>query len=120
MPLLILSLTGSVAQMGFVLGLSTTAQLASSLIAGTIVDRVDRRRLAVWCDGVRALVTGLVPVVWLVVSPQLWSAIGIWLIYGVVVVGALTFSVYEVAFRAVLPGLVGREQLTVANGRLAT
>ncbi|GAB3460722.1 MFS transporter [Actinophytocola sediminis] len=120
MPLLILSLTGSVAQMGFVVGLSTAAQLVGSLLGGSIVDKVDRRRLAVWCDAIRWVFTGLIPVVWWLVPAQTWSAIGIWLIYGVVLIGALVFSVYEVAFRAVLPAVVGREHLTVANGRLAT
>lgn len=119
MPLLMLRLTGSVAKMGLIVGVSTVSQLVGGVLAGSVVDRVDRRRLALTCDVARLLLCGLIPVAWLLAPAATWARLGAWLAYFVVAATSLLFSLYEVAFRAVLPQLVGRDRLTIANARLA-
>jgi MFS family permease len=118
MPLLVLRLTGSVSEMGIVAGLSSGCQLIGGLISGPVVDRVDRRFLLLACDGAQALLVGSIPFVWLVVKPGDLSQIGILLIYLVVTVSSIMITVYQVAFRASLPQIVGRASLVRSNARL--
>ncbi len=70
-PLLVLEATGSVAKMGLVSALGVAAQVLASVVAGPLVDAVDRRRLMIACDLGRALIYTLVPVVWAVHGPSL-------------------------------------------------
>jgi Na+/melibiose symporter-like transporter len=118
MPLLVLSTTGSVAQMGIVVGLSTAGQLAGGLLAGPIVDRLDRRRLMLACDWLQLALVGLIPVVWWLVPASTLETAGIWLIYTVVTVSSVLVSVSLVGLRAIVPQVAGREALVRANGRL--
>ena len=65
MPLLVLQVTGSVAQMGLVIGTFAVMQLFTGIFAGILVDRLDRRRLMIDCDLGRQFVYALIPVGWL-------------------------------------------------------
>ena len=58
-PLLILEMTGSLAQMGVVTALYGVGSLVAGIAARPIVDRVDRRKLMIRCDIGRAFVYGL-------------------------------------------------------------
>jgi MFS family permease len=118
MPLLVLRLTGSIGDMGIVSGLSSACQLIGGLISGPVVDRVDRRLLLLACDGAQALLVGSIPFVWLVVTPGDLSQIGILIIYLVVIVSSILITVYQVAFRASLPQIVGRASLVRSNATL--
>lgn len=120
MPLLILRLTGSVAQMGAVAGVSVVGQLLGGVVAGPLVDRVDRRRLLLLCDAAQMLLGGSIPVVWWCTGPQGFAGIGLPLVYSVVAVSSVLLSVYQVGLRSVLPSIVGRDRLSAANGRLTT
>ncbi|MGI5215241.1 MFS transporter [Plantactinospora sp. CA-290183] len=108
-PLLVLHATGSVARMGLLM--AGAAAIVAGVFAGIVVDRVDRRRLLIGCDLVRAAGYALVPLVWLV-SPQLW------LLYLVAPVGAAAGMLFQVGHVAVVPGLVDPARLTRANGQL--
>lgn len=79
---------------------------------GVIADRVARRRLMVWCEVARALsLLALLAMVW---TGQL-SIAGL----GVLgFIGAVGTVGYSVAAPALVPGLVPREMLARANGRL--
>jgi MFS family permease len=112
LPLLVLQATGSVIQMGLVTGTSTTGLILSSFLSGIIVDRFDRFWVMMICDTGRALLYGAIPLVWLLVGPQLW------LIYMVVALGACLTMCYSVAYNAAIPHLVEHEQITLANGWL--
>lgn len=61
-PLLILSLTGSAAKAG-VVGLAKWLPMAlAALPAGMLADRLDRKRLMISADAIRALLVGSIPV----------------------------------------------------------
>lgn len=57
-PLLILSITGSPAQAGFVGALRAVPALLLSLPVSALVDRWDRKRVMIWSDAGRALALG--------------------------------------------------------------
>jgi MFS family permease len=63
LPLLMLALTRSPAQAGFLSAARTLPYLLLGLPAGAIVDRVDRRRLMIGCDAGRVLALGSIPLV---------------------------------------------------------
>jgi len=110
-PLLVLSATGSVTQMGLLTGASGVAALVAGFFAGALADRVDRRLLLIGCDTVRALLYALIPLAWLV-GPQMW------LVYAVMPLGAAAGMVFQVTYVTVVPGLVEPDRITEANGRL--
>ncbi|MFD1939848.1 MFS transporter [Nonomuraea mangrovi] len=110
-PLLVLRETGSVVQMGLMTGLSGVASLVAGAFAGLAADRLDRRRLLIACDIARAVLYALVPLVW-IFAPQ------IWLLYVIVPLGAALGMVFQVTYVTVVPRLVGKDQITQANGRL--
>src|SRR5207244_11872124 len=64
MPLLVLRTTGSAGQMGVVVGLSLAFQLVGGVLAGPVVDRMDRRRLLIVCDCAQLALAGSIPIVW--------------------------------------------------------
>jgi MFS family permease len=86
--------------------------LLFSLQAGALADRVDRLRLMVTVNVVRAvMVAGLAAAVVL-------DADTIWLLYAIGFGLGVAETVFDNASQAVLPGLVRRDQLERANGRL--
>jgi MFS family permease len=60
--LLVLALTGSPAQVGFVGALEVAPVLILSMPAGALIDRWDRRRVMIFCDMARALIVVSIPV----------------------------------------------------------
>lgn len=112
LPLLVLAATGSLVQMGLVTGVFGAASLVSGVVSGPIVDRVDRRRLMVACDILRAAAYSLIPLTWWLAGPR------VWVIYAVTAVGAFFGNMFQVAAITAVANLVEREQLTEANGRL--
>ena len=87
--------------------------LVLGLPSGTLVDRYDRRRLALLVGLVRtAVVTMLLGAVAL-------DRATLWLLYLVVVVLGATETVYDNTLISMVPAAVGdRDRLEVANGRL--
>ncbi|MBO3750826.1 MFS transporter [Streptosporangiaceae bacterium NEAU-GS5] len=108
MPLLILAATGSVAQMGLLTGVGTAGSLVTGLVGGMIVDRMDRRWLMVGCNVARFALLGLVPLL----GPKLW------LLYAVTALSAGFGMLFQIAYVAVVAGLVGKADMTRANGRM--
>jgi MFS family permease len=98
--------------MGLITSASGVSMLLTGLFAGVIVDRMDRRRLMIWCDLGRVLVFGAIPLGWWLLGPQLW------LLYVVTVLGSALGMVFQVAYTTAIPNLVDHEQLTDANSRL--
>ncbi|MET9382125.1 MFS transporter [Streptomyces sp. NPDC002928] len=110
LPLIVLALTGSATQAGFVLGLGTLAFLAFGLIAGALVDRWDRKATMIWCElGRTVLTAGVAVALWLnrLTLPQLYAT--------AVLAGVLT-TLFQVANTAALPNVVGPRQLSTALG----
>jgi MFS family permease len=110
MPLLVLALTGSGLQMGIVGVLQRLPDLLFGLPAGAFADRWDRRRMMLWADVGRAVLTALIPIAAIVGLP----------VMGVVFLVTLPINICRVIFMAgwtaAVPNLVGRRQLGRANG----
>jgi MFS family permease len=110
LPLLVIALTGSGIAMGSVGVLQTLPDLFLGLPAGALADRWDRRRMMLWSDVGRALLTALIPLSMLVGLPTM----------GVVLLVTAPINALRVLFlagyTAAVPSLVGRDQVGRANG----
>jgi len=110
LPLVVLALTGSATQAGFVLGLGTVSFLAFGLVAGALVDRWDRKTTMIWCEAGRTVLTaGVVVAAWLdrLTMPQL---------YATAVLAGILGTLFQVASTAALPNVVDAQQLSAALG----
>ncbi|MGW4569187.1 MFS transporter [Streptomyces sp. NPDC004561] len=110
LPLVVLALTGSATQAGFVLGLGTVSFLAFGLVAGALVDRWDRKTTMIWCEAGRTVLTaGVVIADWLdrLTMPQL---------YATAVLAGILGTLFQVANTAALPNVVDAQQLPTALG----
>ena len=109
MPLLVLFLTGSGALMGLVAALQLVPDLLFGLLAGALADRWDRRRMMLWADTGRAVLTAMIPISYWLGLPTM----------AVILIVAMPVSALRVlsdsAFSAAVPSLVGRENLARAN-----
>jgi ENTS family enterobactin (siderophore) exporter len=109
LPILVLLLTGSGFAMGVVGVLTTLPDLIIGLPAGAYADRWDRRRMMLWADVGRAVLTALVPISVAVGGPTM------------AVILLVTFPLnalrvlWLAAYTAAVPGLVGRDQVPRAN-----
>lgn len=111
-PLLVLQATGSVAQMGLVTATMSVGQIVAGIFAGPVADRVDRRKLLIFCDVLRFLLYACIPLGWLLAGPQLW------LIYSVVAIGACLGMAFQVTYVTAVANLVDADQIVDANSRL--
>jgi predicted MFS family arabinose efflux permease len=106
--LLILALTGSPAQVGFVIALRALPSFILSIPAGALVDRWDRRRLMILCDVGRALCMSSIPIAFALGYRTMVQ------LYLVALIEA-TFAVFfDFSTRASLPRIVTKEQLPTA------
>jgi predicted MFS family arabinose efflux permease len=98
--------TGSALATGavFVAGVAPAILFGSA--AGVFVARYDRRRLMIWINV--ALAISLVPLFGV-------DVVGIWVIYAVLFVGNILEQAFIPAEVAMLPTLVGKEDLVAAN-----
>ncbi len=105
-------LSASSLQMGILSALGSAPALLFGLFAGVWVDRTRRRPVLIGADVGRAIVLALIP---------LAAVIGMLRIEILFVAAfmASTFGlIFDVAYRAYLPSLVGRQQLVKANSQL--
>jgi MFS family permease len=107
-PLLVYGLTRSPAQMGIVAFFGTLPYIVAQLPAGAIVDRLDRRRLMIACDVVRAVALGSVPVA--IVT----DAVTVTQLAIVAFVEGSLSVVFGLAENSALPKVVPQAQLTEA------
>jgi MFS family permease len=113
MPVLVVQLLGATP---FEVGIVNAAQFVPyavlGLIAGVYTDRWRRKPVLVWASVGRALCLGAIPVLWLVGELQIWM----------LVIALLSFGAFSVfgfaATQSLLPRLVPRARLVVANARL--
>lgn len=109
MPLLVLALTGSGLLMGVVGALQTVPDLLFGLLAGAVADRWDRRRLMLFSDAGRAVLTALIPLsAWLHLPTM-----GVVLL----VVGPINLLrvLWMAGWTAAVPSLVDRRQIGPAQ-----
>jgi MFS family permease len=113
LPLLAVGLTDSPALVAGVTVASRLPWLVFALVAGALVDRVDRRRAMVGVDLVRVVLVGALAVA------VAADAASIWLLYAVAFALGMLETVHDTAVQAVVPVVVPeRERLASANGRL--
>lgn len=112
MPALIFDRTGSPFLTGLVVAFEAIAYLVFGLVAGTVADRSDRKRLMIGGDLVNAVSLGSIPVA---------AACGVLTtphIFAVVLVSGVATVFFDAADFASLPMLVGRDQLASAYSAL--
>jgi MFS family permease len=110
LPLLVVALTGSGLAMGSVGVLQTLPDLILGLPAGALADRWDRRRMMLWSDAGRAVLTALIPLSVVLGLPTM----GVVLLVTAPINGLRV--VFMAAFTAAMPILAGRDQVGRANG----
>ena len=107
-PLVVLAVTGSATGSGIVLGTIAAAQLLAGLPAGTLVDRVSRKKVMLVCEAAQALcAASLVLALWFKVC-SLPHLVAVAAVFGVCA------ALFEPAEDATLPNLVPPEQLPTA------
>jgi len=110
-PLLVLALTHSPAQAGFVAAMRALPAMLLSLPAGALVDRWDRRRIMLACDLVRALSIVSIPIA------LGFGALTIWQLYITALIEGSLAVVFELAESAGVAQVVARDQLGSAVAR---
>jgi MFS family permease len=107
-PLLVLAVTHSPAQAGFVAALRALPATLFSLLAGVLVDRWDRKRVMLVCDTGRALSLASIPVAYAL------GHLTIWQLYMTAFLEGTLMMVFKLAKTAALPQVVTQAQLTTA------
>ena len=112
LPLLAASLTRSPTSVALVSMASTLPWLLFALPSGALADRLDRKRTMVIVDGFRTVVLGLLALLVLTNNATIW------------VLGFVAFALgsaetlFDNAAQSILPNLVHRDALEIANGRM--
>ncbi|GHO64661.1 hypothetical protein KSC_035530 [Ktedonobacter sp. SOSP1-52] len=112
LPLLIFKLTGSSLFLALTLTATTLPYLLFGLIIGAWADRIDRKRLMVVTDIIRALVVASLP------FGALLGFLSVWWIYVVAFLQSTMSICFDAANFAAIPSLVSQEDLVTANGRI--
>jgi MFS family permease len=111
-PLLVLEVSGSVAQMGLVSGTIGLSSLLAGIISGSLADRMDRRKLLIAFDISRAFFYLLIPIGWNLLGPSMW------LIYIVSAITSYLTTSFIITSTAALTNLVDQDKITEANGHV--
>lgn len=109
MPLLVLGLTGSPVQAGFIAACQSAPYFVLSLMAGALVDRWDRKWVMLTCDAVRVVAFGSIPVACAL------GGLHIAQLYVVAVTAGSAFVFYNIAEISALPLVVEKGELTRAT-----
>ena len=112
LPLLAVSLTRSPAEVAAVALAQRLPWLVMALPAGALADRLDRRRTMIRVDLLRVAVMAALA---LAVEADVASMP---LLYGAALVLGVGETLFDTAAQSILPAVVGREDLSEANGRL--
>lgn len=107
-PLLVLAVTHSPAQAGFVAALRALPATIFSLFAGVLVDRWDRKRVMLVCDTGRALSLASIPIAFAL------GHLTIWQLYITAFLEGTLLIVFMLAKTAAVSQVVTRRQLSSA------
>ena len=108
----VIVLKASAFEMGLLAAAAAAPTALFSLPAGVWVDRLPRRRVLIAADIGRALALATVPIAFVLGTLSLLH------LYVVAFITGILSVFFIVAYQAYLPGLVGRERLVDANGKL--
>lgn len=112
LPLLAVELTRSPSKVAGVLLANKLPWLFMTLVAGALADRLDRKRTMVSVDLIRAVVIGILAVA------AFTDTASLPLLYGLAFLLGIGETLFDTAAQSVMPAVVGRDQLSRANGRL--
>ena len=112
LPLIVYHVTGSALSLAISAAAGTLPYLLFGLVIGVWVDRADRRRLMIGIDLARGVLLAGIPIL------MAAGFFALWLVYAIQFAVATLGIAHAAAQSAVLPGLVEREDLVAANGRL--
>jgi len=107
-PLLVLAVTHSPAQAGFVAALRALPATLFSLFAGVLVDRWDRKRVMLVCDAGRALSLASIPIAFAL------GHLTVWQLYITAFLEGTLMIVFTLAKTAAVSQVVTRVQLSTA------
>jgi MFS family permease len=108
LPLLVLAITHSPAQAGFVAACGTLPRFLFALPAGALVDRWDRKRVMIVCDSVQVVAMGSIPLA------LAFSRLSIVQLYLVAFSQGVCFVFFWLARLAAIPRVVPKAQLPAA------
>ncbi|QFG00395.1 MFS transporter [Psychrobacillus glaciei] len=114
-PWLILEITGSALQMGFVIAAGLIPYLLLSLPAGVWADRYNRKHLMMLSNLGKLLLLLLIPL-----STLFLKGISIELIYFVRIGMSFCDAIFDSSYGASLPNIVNKNQLKQANSAMQT
>lgn len=109
LPLLVLGLTGSPAQVGLIAATQTAPYVVLSLFAGALIDRWNRKWVMLVCDAVRSAAFASLPLAWA------FEGLHIAQLYAVALVSGSAFVFYNIAEISALPLVVTTDELTRAT-----
>jgi MFS family permease len=112
LPLLVYKLTGSALNLGVTTAVAFVPYLLFGLPLGAWVDRLDRRRLMIATDLLRALVVGAIPLL------AAFDVLSVWHVYAAAFLASTLGIAFDAAQFAAIPSLVGGDDLVAANGRI--
>ena len=101
-------------EMAYLVISSSLGVLLVGLVAGAWVDRLRRRPILVWTDMIRAALLFWVPVAYAI------GALRIEQLYAVAFIEACLASLFNSAYPAYVPSLIGTDRVVDANSKLAT
>ncbi len=108
--ILVYRLTNSAASVGLMLMATAAPSLVLGLIAGVFVDRIDRKRIMIAADLIRAALVFAIP--FLVPQNILW-------LYILVMIESSVTTFFDPAHSSVLPEVATDEELAAANSLIA-
>jgi MFS family permease len=109
MPFAVLSIGGTVLDVGYVIASSTIAMMTCLLLGGVVADRLPRHRAIVAADGSQAVVQAVAAVLILTHHAQVWELVALAVLRGA------GFGFYMPAAQGLLPQTVIDKQLSQAN-----
>ncbi len=101
-------------EMALLVVAASLAVLLVGLFAGAWVDRLRRRPLLIWADAIRAVVLFSVPAVYLA------GALRMEQLYLVVFLEGCLGALFDAAYPAYVPSLIGVDRVVEGNSKLAT
>ena len=108
----VLTLHANAAQVALIYAAQVAPTLVFGLAAGALADRVRRRPLLIAADAGRALTLATVPLA------AILGALNLNLIYAVTLVTSALSALFDIAYPAYLPSLVGDDRLLEGNAKL--
>jgi MFS family permease len=108
LPLIVLAITGSPLSMGIVAALERLPILLQPL-AGVLADKLNRKRILLFCDAGRFIISGVMGILYLLDNLYIWE-----ICFAALVMGILT-QLYNTSQFASVPKLVRKKDLQLVN-----